>query len=133
MWPSFAMVLLAVAFDFLDGRVARGAGKGNDFGRELDSLADVVSFGAAPAFVTIAAAGYSIVGIVVAVVYAACAAVRLARFNLQEDKKFFVGLPSPVAGVSVAFAAALAGGTAALVVALAAGLAMAAGFRLRKF
>lgn len=140
LWLSFVLVLFAVAFDFLDGKAARGSRAGsNDFGRELDSLADVVSFGAAPAVMAVVSSGVGALGVLAGVFYCAMTAVRLARFNLQEDKKFFVGLPSPAAGVLVAFAAAVAGGTVALaegvavVVALAAGLAMVAGFKLRKF
>jgi CDP-diacylglycerol--serine O-phosphatidyltransferase len=106
------MVLFAMVFDALDGRVARMTGSASKFGAELDSLCDVVSFGIAPAFlayVTIDACGGVLprkVSVAICAVYAACAALRLARFNVEtsldeEAHMSFRGLPSPAAAGTV--------------------------------
>jgi CDP-diacylglycerol--serine O-phosphatidyltransferase len=100
---------VAVVLDMLDGRIARMTRTSSAFGLELDSLADVISFGIAPALLAFAwglselgrfwwAAGF---------VYVTAAAMRLARFNLQStaaqtDKRYFVGMPSPAAAGLIA-------------------------------
>lgn len=94
---GFAMVL-----DMLDGRIARMTGSASDFGIELDSLADVVSFGMAPAILSFSWGLQPLgrVGWAVGFLFVAAAALRLARFNIQTgsvDKRFFVGMPSPAA------------------------------------
>jgi len=101
---AFAIVAAGV-FDLLDGRVARALGGGSKFGMEYDSLADLVSFGLAPAFLMYSWAleGYGRVGWVVACLYVICVALRLARYNVhQEDtgvkSATFTGLPSPGGG-----------------------------------
>ncbi len=110
------LVFLAMVFDALDGRLARFARHTTDFGGQLDSLADVVSFGAAPAFLAMRL--FKIeqpdVGIVLGrlvfaagAMYLSCAAVRLARFNVSnehgEQHHFsFLGLPSPGAAGAIA-------------------------------
>jgi len=102
------MVIVGMVFDALDGRVARMTGSASKFGAELDSLCDVVTFGIVPAFlayVTIDACGGLVprgVGIAICAVYAAAAAARLARFNVEttldeEAHMSFRGLPSPAA------------------------------------
>ncbi len=103
------MVFVAMVLDSLDGRVARMTNTQSAFGAELDSLADMVSFGVAPAIImyewSIGAIGYRQLGMVAAFVYCACAALRLARFNVQinvVDKRFFSGLPSPAAAALMA-------------------------------
>ncbi len=89
---------IAVVLDFLDGRVARLANVTSDFGSQLDSLADVISFGIAPA-VLIYSWGLAEFGNFArfsAFVYLICGAMRLARFNVQlKDLKHFAGLPIP--------------------------------------
>jgi CDP-diacylglycerol--serine O-phosphatidyltransferase len=94
---GFAMVL-----DMLDGRIARMTGTSSDFGIELDSLADVVSFGMAPAILSFAWGLQPLgrLGWAVGFLFVAAAALRLARFNIQAgsvDKRYFVGMPSPAA------------------------------------
>src|SRR5256886_11496453 len=76
-------------FDAFDGRVARLTRTQSDFGVELDSLADVISFGVAPAILVYkwALAGMGIGGIVISAIYAACGAIRLARFNRSEERR----------------------------------------------
>jgi CDP-diacylglycerol--serine O-phosphatidyltransferase len=102
-------IFAAMIMDSLDGRVARMTKTQTAFGAELDSLADMVSFGAAPALIVYEWALRTLpsprLAMAVAFVYAACAALRLARFNVQigsVDKRFFVGLPSPAAAALVA-------------------------------
>ena len=101
------LIILAGLLDGLDGRIARLMGGASEFGGEFDSLADVVSFGLAPAFV---AHVWGLVplkryGWVVAFLFLVCGAIRLARFNIQHgasDRRWFVGLPIPMAAAAVA-------------------------------
>jgi CDP-diacylglycerol--serine O-phosphatidyltransferase len=91
----------------LDGRIARLTNTESDFGREFDSLADALTFGAAPALLAYVWGLDEIgrLGWIVPLFYLVCTATRLARFNVQSrvaDKRFFVGLPAPAAACSVA-------------------------------
>ena len=100
-------IFIAMVLDGLDGRVARMTNTQSAFGAEYDSLSDMLSFGAAPALVAFTWILQDIgkTGWVVAFLYVACAALRLARFNVQigsVDKKWFIGLPSPSAAALVA-------------------------------
>jgi CDP-diacylglycerol---serine O-phosphatidyltransferase len=100
-------IFIAMVLDGLDGRVARMTNTQSAFGAEYDSLSDMVSFGMAPALVafTWSLQDLGKVGWVAAFVYAAAAALRLARFNTQlavADKNFFTGLASPSAAALVA-------------------------------
>ena len=95
-------IFVAMIFDSLDGRVARMANATSAFGAEYDSLSDMVSFGLAPAMLMYSFGLHELgkIGWVVAFVYVAAAALRLARFNTQvgtADKRYFQGLPSPAA------------------------------------
>jgi CDP-diacylglycerol--serine O-phosphatidyltransferase len=99
-----ALIGIAVVLDMLDGRVARMTGTSSAFGVEFDSLADVVSFGLAPAILCFAWGlhGFGQAGWAAGFIFVAAAAIRLARFNIQTnapatDKRFFVGMPSPAA------------------------------------
>lgn len=100
-------IFIAMIMDGLDGRIARMTNTQSDFGAEYDSLADMVSFGLAPALVIFlwALLDMGKFGWMVAFIYAACGALRLARFNTQigiEDKRYFQGLPSPAAAACLA-------------------------------
>ena len=100
-------IFVAMLLDSLDGRVARMTNTQSAFGEQYDSLADMVSFGAAPALVMYSwtLQGLGKWGWVAAFVYVAGAALRLARFNTNigvVDKRFFQGLPSPAAAAMVA-------------------------------
>jgi CDP-diacylglycerol--serine O-phosphatidyltransferase len=95
-------IFVAGVFDGLDGRIARLTNTSSKFGAEYDSLADMVSFGVAPALVMFSWGldGLGKFGWSAAFIYVACAALRLARFNTQidtADKNFFTGLASPAA------------------------------------
>ena len=100
-------VFCAMVLDSLDGRVARMTNTQSAFGEQMDSLSDMVSFGAAPALIayvwTLTSLGRW--GWIGAFVYCGCAALRLARFNVNTavvDKRFFQGLPSPAAAALIA-------------------------------
>jgi CDP-diacylglycerol--serine O-phosphatidyltransferase len=101
-----AGVFVAMVLDSLDGRVARMTNTQSAFGEQMDSLSDMVSFGAAPALIAYewALRGIGRWGWIAAFVYCACAALRLARFNVNTqvvDKRYFQGLPSPAAAALV--------------------------------
>jgi CDP-diacylglycerol--serine O-phosphatidyltransferase len=97
---AYAIVAAAV-FDMLDGRVARLTQTQSSFGAEYDSLSDVISFGMAPAFLLYlwALQPFGRLGWLASFSIVACAALRLARFNVQasEEKNYFQGLPTPMA------------------------------------
>jgi CDP-diacylglycerol--serine O-phosphatidyltransferase len=128
--PHFELAAIAIGvavfLDGLDGRIARLTNTASDFGREMDSLADVISFGVAPAVLAFAWGVQSVNGAVEPILaehlrrmgyftsflFLLCGAVRLARFNVQKnpipknpgrpDRKYFVGLPIPAAAALVA-------------------------------
>ena len=100
-------VFCAMVLDSLDGRVARMTNTQSAFGEQMDSLSDMVSFGAAPALIAYVwtLKGLGRWGWIAAFVYCACGALRLARFNVNTavvDKRYFQGLPSPAAAALVA-------------------------------
>ena len=146
--PAAIAIFVAMALDGMDGRIARLTNTQSDFGVQYDSLSDMVSFGLAPALVmyqwALSAMGKP--GWLAAFIYAASAALRLARFNIQAsslDKNFFQGLPSPAAAALVAgvvwlgAAHDLLDGAAALVfcfpVTILAGLLMVSNIRYHSF
>jgi CDP-diacylglycerol--serine O-phosphatidyltransferase len=99
-------IFCAMVLDSLDGRVARMTNTQSAFGEQMDSLSDMVSFGAAPALIAYlwTLKGLGRWGWIAAFVYCACAALRLARFNVNTavvDKRFFQGMPSPAAAALV--------------------------------
>ncbi len=100
-------IIFAGVLDLLDGRIARMTGTTSEFGSEFDSLADIVSFGIAPAMLAYAwvLEPFGRVGWLVAFLFVICAAMRLARYNIQAhtgERRHFVGLSSPVAAGSLA-------------------------------
>ena len=113
LWAA-ALLVLAGVFDGLDGRIARATNTTTEFGVQLDSLADVLSFGMAPAilayrygFFTLGIADHRLraIGWAASFFFIACGALRLARFNVQVgevDSRFFVGMPIPAAAACVA-------------------------------
>lgn len=107
---AVTLILFAAILDALDGRIARLIKGTSEFGKELDSLTDFVSFGIAPAFVLYfwELSNYGKLGWAITLIYSVCCVLRLARFNLtkvdenQEWKKnFFEGIPSPAGGLLI--------------------------------
>ena len=102
-------IIFAALFDWLDGRIARLIKGTSEVGKELDSLADVISFGVAPAFImyfwTLSSLGR--LGWLLCLIYVICVALRLARFNVHSNQgpswkdNFFEGVPSPAGGILV--------------------------------
>ena len=101
-------VIVAAVLDMLDGRVARMTNTASDFGKEYDSLVDLVAFGLAPALILFEWGLQSLgkAGWLIAFAYVATTALRLARFNTQDSpsKRYFQGLPCPAAAVLLAAA-----------------------------
>ena len=100
-------IFFSAVMDGLDGKIARLTHSSSQFGIEYDSLADLTAFGAAPAFLAWSwqLEVFHRLGIAVSFLFLVCAALRLARFNLNAgtvSKRFFIGLPSPAAGCSLA-------------------------------
>jgi CDP-diacylglycerol--serine O-phosphatidyltransferase len=99
---------VAVVLDMLDGRIARMTGSASAFGVEFDSLADVISFGIAPAIMAYAWGLMPLgrLGLAAGFLFVSAAAIRLARFNIQSgtrvDKRYFAGMPSPAAAGVIA-------------------------------
>lgn len=102
--PSLAaiMVIVAMLMDGLDGRVARALNAQSEFGKELDSLSDVISFGVAPAFIMYVVAFSDLnppTAWITTALFPICGAMRLARFNVVDAPPgYFIGLPIPAAG-----------------------------------
>lgn len=114
--PAVFGILIAMIADGLDGRIARLTNTQSDFGKEYDSLCDMVAFGVAPAILVYAFSLHHLadykwlggkLGWVIAFTYTACAALRLARFNvlaaISSSNKDFYGVPSPAAAAVVTF------------------------------
>src|SRR6185369_12530523 len=107
---ALGFILLACIFDLFDGRIARMGGVESPFGREFDSLADLISFGAAPAFLVhrVVLKEYHEIGWFIASIYLICGALRLARFNCLSAMNTgggggeFLGFPIPAAAGLVA-------------------------------
>jgi len=100
------LILLALVFDGLDGRIARMTNTTSQFGVEFDSLADIISFGIAPAMLLYFFIGHDFgrFGILVSALYVIFGAIRLARFNIstaKTDPNVFIGLPIPTAAIFI--------------------------------
>lgn len=108
-YKAAVAIIFAILFDSADGRVARMTKTQSDMGIQLDSLADVISFGVAPAILIYkwALFQFGLLGLLVAVTYASCGAIRLARFNVlaangSGPARHFVGMPIPLAAANLA-------------------------------
>ena len=132
-----ALVLAALVFDVLDGRIARWRQKSSAMGRELDSLADVISFGVAPAVIAYGCGMQGMYDRIVLVFFVACGVSRLARYNVTAEAnsddsgtvKFFEGTPIPTSIVLVAMLA-IATWQGAIRESLWFGMIQVAGFKL---
>ncbi len=105
IWAALT-ICLAALFDMLDGRVARALHVASPFGKELDSLADVVSFGVAPAMLVyehiFQTERFTVLWMVVCGLFVCCGAARLARYNVAGGGgRFFTGVPIPAAGLTI--------------------------------
>jgi len=107
-WAA-VFVLIAVFLDFMDGMIARRLNASSDFGKELDSLADLVSFGVAPVFLVFevtmlfqAAEALNGMTVAVGILFILCGAYRLARFNVLNISDYYVGVPITMAGGLIA-------------------------------
>ena len=109
---AIIFILIAALLDALDGRIARLIKGTSDFGKELDSLTDFVSFGVAPAFIMYfwELKNYGKIGWAITLIFSVCCVIRLARFNLTSFKEeeswkqnFFEGVPSPAGGLIILF------------------------------
>ena len=102
------LIILAMLFDFLDGKIARLTGTTSNFGKEIDSLSDMISFGLAPSILTYmwALKGVGRIGMIASILYFVAGMLRLARFNIRvdhfENMKYFIGLPIPASAGSIA-------------------------------
>jgi CDP-diacylglycerol--serine O-phosphatidyltransferase len=130
-----ALIPVALVFDVLDGRIARWRQRNSAMGRELDSLADVISFGVAPAAIAYGCGMQGLYDRIVLVFFVACGVSRLARYNVTAEKlseggdkvKYFEGTPIPT---SLVMALAAAASQAALGDQLWFGVVEIAGFKL---
>lgn len=102
---ALLLITIAAFLDRLDGLIARKFHIESDLGKQLDSLSDIISFGVAPALLlheTILST-FGFTGTFFTIFYIVCGAIRLARFNIMEANKYFVGLPITAAGCILAF------------------------------
>jgi CDP-diacylglycerol--serine O-phosphatidyltransferase len=115
LWLAFALPLFAMVFDFLDGRVARWRHRSSPLGRELDSLADLISFGVAPAVLGFAVGLRGAWDALILVYFVSCGLSRLARYNVTAEDladesgkvRYFEGTPIPTSVILVAMLAVL--------------------------
>ncbi|MBD3312853.1 CDP-diacylglycerol--serine O-phosphatidyltransferase [Candidatus Woesearchaeota archaeon] len=104
-FSAVVFMITAVIFDYLDGKIARKLNKTHEFGKELDSLADIISFGAAPAVFGYVYAGQALQGMwetvlaVSCIILVVCGALRLARFNITKAKGVYQGMPITLNGI----------------------------------
>jgi len=109
-WAAI-FILFAVFMDGMDGKIARRFGATSELGKELDSLCDLVSFGVAPAVLLYAQVfleSYHLPGLIAALFFIICGALRLARFNVLNIHEYFLGIPITLAGFLLAIISLLA-------------------------
>lgn len=102
---SVLFIFIAAFLDRYDGKVARKYNQESELGKQLDSMGDVISFGVAPALLMyeFVLVDFGIAGMFMTVLYIACGALRLARFNVMDATGYFVGLPITAAGTLLTF------------------------------
>ena len=101
MYGAVMFIITGMIFDLFDGMVARKLGSVSEIGGELDSFADLVTFGVAPSILayTVALKDLQSIGMVCALAYSVCGMLRLARFNTQSKLPTFIGMPIPFAAM----------------------------------
>jgi CDP-diacylglycerol--serine O-phosphatidyltransferase len=127
---AFLYIVPAFIFDYLDGRFARSS-KPDSFGKELDSIADTISFVLAPV-VLVLSFGFNAFVFIASAFYVCCGLVRLARFNVQKEKGVFFGLPSPAAALIVLAVFLLNSTLLTIVALLVIGFLMVSSFKIKK-
>ncbi|MCP1145367.1 CDP-diacylglycerol--serine O-phosphatidyltransferase [Lysinibacillus endophyticus] len=102
---SVLFIFVAAFLDRYDGKVARKFNLESELGKQLDSMGDIISFGVAPALLMYEniMTDFGMVGMILTILYIACGAFRLARFNIMDTKGYFIGLPITVAGTFLTF------------------------------
>lgn len=102
---SVLFIFIAAFLDRYDGKVARKFNQESELGKQLDSMGDIISFGVAPALLMyeMTLMEFGAAGMFMAIVYIACGALRLARFNVMDATGYFVGLPITAAGTLLTF------------------------------
>ena len=102
---SVLFIFIAAFLDRYDGKVARKFNQESELGKQLDSMGDIISFGVAPALLMyeMTLTEFGVAGMCMAILYIACGALRLARFNVMESTGYFVGLPITAAGTLLTF------------------------------
>jgi len=97
-----ALLLIAVIFDFLDGKIASFLKKENEFGKNLDSLSDVISFGAAPVVFGLALIN-NLFAVTAFSIFLICGIIRLAKFNTLKFRGYYYGMPITINGIIIPF------------------------------
>lgn len=102
---SLLLIFIAALSDRFDGLVARKLNIESEFGKQLDSMCDIVSFGVAPALLTyqMVLIEFGAPGLLFTILYIVCGAIRLSKFNITENNGYFTGLPITVAGITLTF------------------------------
>lgn len=100
---SVLFIFIAAFLDRFDGKIARKYNQESELGKQLDSMSDIISFGVAPSLLIYETIihQFSFTGMIVAILYISCGALRLARFNISESNGYFIGLPITVAGTII--------------------------------
>ncbi|MBB5173988.1 CDP-diacylglycerol--serine O-phosphatidyltransferase [Texcoconibacillus texcoconensis] len=134
---SVLAICLAAIFDRLDGRIARKMNIESEMGKQLDSLCDIISFGVAPSLLLYQSTliDFGIAGAVFTIIFIACGAIRLARFNVSEAPGYFVGLPITAAGCLLTISHLLTGSIpepAFMFIILTLSVLMISNFRVKK-
>ncbi|MGG3195386.1 CDP-diacylglycerol--serine O-phosphatidyltransferase [Priestia aryabhattai] len=102
IYSAATLIFIGLFFDFFDGMIARKLNAVSDIGRELDSMADLVTFGVAPSIFAYCTCLYklSIIGVLCMLIYNICSLFRLAKFNVKQSTlSTFIGMPTPLAGI----------------------------------
>jgi CDP-diacylglycerol--serine O-phosphatidyltransferase len=101
---SSMLIMIAALFDRMDGKIARKLDAVSDFGKELDSLCDLISFGIAPALLmwNLNLMETGAIGVAITVLFALCGTIRLARYNIDEFEGVYIGIPITICGGIVA-------------------------------
>jgi len=127
---AIALIGASLVFDFLDGRLARRAGKATKFGTEIDSLSDIISFGAAPIIYSFMQ-NATIFAIIAYFLNISTGAFRLARYNIMP-KKYFIGMPIPCNAILLVIASFLLPKTYWPFITILSAILMASPFKIKK-